>query len=98
METQLQITFRNMEPSKQIEEWIQEAATKLDSFYGRIISCHVDLAIPHRHHTKGESYHMRIELGVPKGTIIVKREPSLGAQARHLHEPELKKHTELNAT
>jgi len=97
MKSQLQITFRNMKSSKEVEEWIREAAAKLDSFYSQIMGCRVELQIPHRHHTKGDAYHIRIDLTVPQGEIVVKREPSLRGQARQLMEPELKKHTEVNA-
>ena len=38
MEIPLQITFRNMPPSGAIENAIREKASKLDSFYGRILS------------------------------------------------------------
>jgi len=97
MKSQLQITFRNMKSSKEVEEWIREAAAKLDSFYSQIMGCRVELQIPHRHHTKGDAYHIRVDLTVPQGEIVVKREPSLRGQARQLMEPELKKHTEVNA-
>jgi len=97
MKSQLQITFRNMKSSKEVEEWIREAAAKLDSFYGQIMGCRVELQIPHRHHKKGDAYHIRIDLTVPQGEIVVKREPSLRGRAHQLREPELKKHTEVNA-
>jgi cold shock CspA family protein len=51
--------------------------------------------IPHRHHRKGSPYHIRIDLTVPQGEIVVKREPSLSARARHLGEREIKKHAEV---
>jgi len=97
MKSQLQITFRNMKSSKEVEEWIREAAAKLDSFYSQIMGCRVELQIPHRHHKKGGAYHIRIDLTVPQGEIVVKREPSLRGRAHQLRESELKKHTEVNA-
>ena len=54
--------------------------------------------IPHRHHRKGSPYHIRIDLTVPQGEIVVRREPSLSAQARHLGEREIKKHAEVKTT
>lgn len=96
MKSQLQITFRNMKSSRQVEEWIREAAAKLDSFYSQIMGCRVELQIPHRHHKKGVAYHIRIDLTVPQGEIVVKREPSLRGRAQQLREPELAKHAELN--
>jgi len=84
MKSQLQITFRNMEPSKEIEEWIRAQAAKLDLLYSQLMGCRVMVEIPHRHHRTGSPYHIRIDLTVPQGEIVVKREPSLSARARHL--------------
>jgi cold shock CspA family protein len=92
----VQITFRNMKPSKQVEEWIHDAAAKLETFYSQIMGCRVELQIPHRHHKKGDPYHIRIDLTIPGGEIVVKREPSLSGRARHLEEPVVKKHAEVN--
>jgi cold shock CspA family protein len=96
MQSELQITFRNMKSSKQIEEWIRDAAAKLDNLYNQIMGCRVAVEIPHHHHKKGSTYHIRIDLTVPQGEIVVKREPSLSARARQLDERELKKDAEVN--
>ena len=50
MKIPLKITFRNMEPSKAIEDNIREKAAKLDSLCDRIMSCRVTVEAPHRHH------------------------------------------------
>ena len=94
MKSQLQITFRNMKPSEEIEEWIRAGAAKLDTLYSQLMGCRVMVEIPHRHHKKGSLYHIRIDLTVPQGEIVVKREPSLSAQARQLGEREIKQHAE----
>jgi cold shock CspA family protein len=91
----LQITFRNVAPSDVIEEWIREEAAKLDTFYNRIMGCRVTVELPHHHHRKGSLYHVRIDLTVPGGEIVVKREPSLSSQVRHLGEAKTKKRLEL---
>ncbi len=96
MQSQLQITFRNMKPLKETEVWIREAVAKLENLYGQIMGCRVELQLPHNYHKKGGLYHVRIDLTVPGGEIVVKREPSLSSRARHLKEPELKKHAEVN--
>ena len=95
MNSQLQVTFRNMEPSKEIEEWIRVEAAKLETFYSQLMGCRVAVEVPHRHHRKGSPYHVRIDLTVPQGEIVVKREPSLNARARQLGEREIKKHAEV---
>ena len=94
MKSQLQITFRNVKPSKEIEEWIRTGAAKLDSLYSRVMGCRVMVELPHRHYRKGSPYHIRIDLTVPQGEIVIKREPSLTPRARQLGDRELKKHAE----
>ncbi len=95
MKSELQITYRNMKPSAEIEKWIHTEAAKLDTLYSRVMGCRVAVEIPHRHHRKGSPYHIRIDLTVPRGEIVVKREPSLNARARHLGERESRKKSEV---
>jgi cold shock CspA family protein len=64
-----------MPASEAIEAAIREKAAKLDSFYDRIMSCRVLLEAPHRRHHKGKVYHVRIDLTLPGGEIVVKHMP-----------------------
>lgn len=96
MKSQMQITFRNVKPSEEIEEWIRTQAAKLETLYNQIMSCRVAVEVPHRHHRQGSPYHIRIDLTVPGGEIVVKREPSLTAHSRRLGERNIKKHSEVN--
>ena len=82
MKIPLQITFRNMPPSEAIESNIREKATKLESFYNRIMSCRVIVEAPHRHHHKGKAYQVRIDLTVPGGEIVINRAPKRLAAAK----------------
>src|SRR6516162_1441051 len=91
----VQITFRNMARSEAIEEWIRAEAAKLDTFYNRIMRCRVAIEVPHRHHRKGSSYRLRIDLIVPGEEIVVKRQPSLSHRVQQLGETEIKKQLEL---
>ena len=75
MEIPLQIKFHNVPPSQAIEDNIREKASKLDSFYDRIISCRVMLEAPHRHHRKGKAYEVRIDITVPGGELVINRAP-----------------------
>jgi len=95
MKSELQITYRNMKPSAEVEKWIRAEVDKLDSLYSRVMGCRVAVELPHRHHRKGSPYHIRIDLSVPHGEIVVKREPSLNARARHLGEGKTKKQSEV---
>jgi cold shock CspA family protein/ribosome-associated translation inhibitor RaiA len=88
MEIPLQITFRNMPPSQAIEDNIREKASKLESFYDRIMSCRVIVEAPHRHHRKGKVYEVRIDLTVPGGELVINRSPKrLKAAKSSLAEP-----------
>jgi hypothetical protein len=71
----LQITFRNMKHSADVETWIRAEAEKLETFYHRITGCHVTVELPHRHHRKGKPVHIRVELVLPGKEIVIKREP-----------------------
>ena len=81
----LQLTLRNMPPSEAIEAHIRERATKLDAFSDRIMSCRVVVEAPHRHHHKGKLYHVRIDMTVPGGELVVNREPSKHASHKDVY-------------
>jgi cold shock CspA family protein len=97
MEIPLKITFRDMAPSPAIEANIREKAAKLDSLYDRIMSCRVIVESPHRHHHKGKTYEVRIDLTVPGGELVINRAPKRLAAAKlnRRAEPE-KNFTELH--
>jgi cold shock CspA family protein len=97
MTNTIQITFRNMESSATVEEWIREEAHKLDEFYSHIMGCRVVLELSNRHHRWGNLYHVRIDLTVPGGELVVKREPSLHSSIQQTREPRVVKHLELKA-
>lgn len=82
MQLPLQISFRDMEPSAAIEAKIRERAAKLDRYYERIMGCRVVIEAPHRRHHQGKLYHVRIDLTVPQGEVVVSREPV----ENHAHE------------
>jgi len=96
MKSELQITFRNIKPSEQIAEWIRTAAAKLESVYGRLMSCHVTVELPHSHHKKGSQYQIRLRVTMPQGEVVVNRQPSLSTRARQLHENKIKKSAETS--
>ena len=73
----LQITFRNMESSEEVKGWIQEEANKLDEFHGKITGCRVVVELPSRRRKAGNLYHVRVDLTVPGGEMVVKRQPNL---------------------
>ena len=82
MKFPVQITFRNLEPSPMVEEWVQAEAEKLETFYDRIMNCQVAIEIPHRHHRKGKQCHVRIDLAMPGKELVIKREPAASSRSR----------------
>ncbi len=82
MQIPLQITFHDLPPSDAIEAQIRQKVKKLNRFYDRIISCRVVVEAPHRHHHQGNIYHVRIDLTVPQGELVINRNSS----RNHAHE------------
>jgi ribosome-associated translation inhibitor RaiA len=74
MEPSVQITFRHMDPSAAIEAKVREQAQRLERFYDRITSCRVVIEAPHKHHNKGNLYHVGIELTVPDDKLVISRD------------------------
>lgn len=75
---------------------MQDEASKLDEFYRRITSCRVVIEALHRHHKWGELFHIRIELGVPRGQIVVRHEPSLRSAGQGGDKDTWAKHLEVH--
>ena len=75
MKIPLQITARNFDLTETIEDAIREKAQKLDLFYDQIMRCRVLVEAPHRRRHKGVLYNTRIDITVPGGEIVIKREP-----------------------
>lgn len=82
MQLPLQISFRHMDPSPNVETAIRKRAERLDRFFPRIMGCRVVVEAPHRHHRKGKLYEVRIDLTVPGEEIAVTR----SGPRNHAHE------------
>jgi cold shock CspA family protein len=90
----VQVTFRNVAPTAEIEEKIRARAQKLEKFYSPITSCRVLVEAPARHRRKGYSFHVRIDLTVPEGEIVVKREPTLYPKEKDIGDERRRKQME----
>jgi len=95
MELPVQITYRNMESSETVTARIEAEAARLDTFFDRITSCRVVVEAPHRHHKRGELFHVRIELGVPGTELVISHEPAPHAALSREEEAGLRKHLEV---
>ncbi|MEW6208557.1 MAG: HPF/RaiA family ribosome-associated protein [Acidobacteriota bacterium] len=90
----VQITFRNMPHSDSIEAFVRKKAAQLDRYYDNIMACRVVVEVPHRHHRRGQHSHIRIDLTVPGGEIVIKHEPSLYSGQRQAETEECTKCSE----
>ena len=75
MKLPLEISARDVRLNDETEALIREKAGKLDRFYDQIIGCRVKVDMPHRSQRSGMTYNVRIDITVPGGELIVKREP-----------------------
>ncbi len=71
----LEISFRNVSSTPELEERVRGKVAKLERFFDHIIKCRVVVESPHNHHQKGNTYHVAIELSVPGDELVVTRDP-----------------------
>jgi len=76
MQRPLQVAFPNLPHSQAIEARIAAQAATLESCYDRIQGCRVVVDQPHRHRKDGNAFQVRIDLTVPGGELVVKRDSS----------------------
>jgi ribosome-associated translation inhibitor RaiA len=72
----LQISFRDLAPSRSIAARTHELAAHLDRFSDYITRCHVTVHGPSGHHQHGEPYRVLIDLRVRGRALIVDQESS----------------------
>lgn len=86
----LQMTFRHAKATPDAEQWTREEALKLHRFYPRIMGCRVAIEeVTGR--KEGNPWHVRIDLTVPGGEVVVQHEPNLAGRARRIGNAEIKK-------
>lgn len=85
MHLPLQVSFRHMEHSPEIEALIRERAAKLDTFADQIMSCRVVVEPAGKHHEHGNLYEVKIDLTVPGEEIVATREPSPHTEFKDIH-------------
>lgn len=73
MRIPMEITFRHMDPSPAVEARIHEKAEKLDRFYENVMGMRVVVEAPHEHKSQGKLFHVRIDLTVPGGELVVSK-------------------------
>jgi cold shock CspA family protein/ribosome-associated translation inhibitor RaiA len=85
------ITFRGVERTTALDTDILTRLRKLDAHHRRIVDCRILVELVQRHHEVGNRYHVRIDLTVPGGEIVVSHEAGLHASAQDVEAKELTK-------
>jgi cold shock CspA family protein len=94
----IQVTFRGLPHSDDLESDVRERVTWLEQFYTGIVRCRVVIELPHRHRHDGRHVHVRIELTVPDvPPIVMSHEPSLHGRLKDLEEEEHHKDSEIES-
>lgn len=85
MQVPLEVSFRNVKKTPDLENIILEKTEKLEKVAGHITSCRVAVERPHKHMQTGNPHRVRIEINVPPGhKVVVTREPGEGEMHEEL--------------
>ena len=75
MDTPLELSFHNMDPSDALKTAVEEQVRRLHQFHDHIIGCRVSIEMPHKSHRVGQNLpDVRIIVRVPGKEIAVTRE------------------------
>lgn len=91
----VQVTFDNIAADAALEAEVRELAARLERYYSPITSCRVLVEMLGRH-IHGNLYHVRIDLGLPGGEIVVETEPDLHAGLQDTREDRIRKSGEVS--
>lgn len=84
METPLELSFVNVEPSEQIKALVAEKVAHLETFFDGITSCHVYIRAPHKSQRKGNLYEVTVEVRVPGNELVVRHDQNDVAGHEHM--------------
>lgn len=82
MNTELDITYRDMDSSESVDYVVREQLEKLERHCPALISCRVVIAAPKGRHQHGEHFHVTVDLTMPGHEIVADRDPP----QKHSHE------------
>src|SRR5438093_627064 len=71
----IDVSFHNLDPSPALEAEIRKHVAKLERIYDRITTCRVSVEAQHKQHRTGNVYDVHVELVVPRGELVISREP-----------------------
>jgi ribosome-associated translation inhibitor RaiA len=70
MKTHVELAFKGMKASAAVRQDVEKHLANLEKLYGRIISCHVTLQAPGKHHESGDAHKVNIHLALPDGRQV----------------------------
>lgn len=76
MESPPEIVFVGMKPGERIRDCVASEIEGLETFFGRITSCHVSVRAPSGRHRQGGRYEVSVHLGLPDGRKVSARSPA----------------------
>jgi cold shock CspA family protein/ribosome-associated translation inhibitor RaiA len=79
----LEVNYRNVDKTPQLENLIEEKLAKLQEVCGDLVSCRVSLEKPQQHQRVGNPYRVRLDLKAPGREIVTVRESTEG----DMHDP-----------
>ena len=84
MQLPLEITYRGVEKTDEIDHFVRDKAARLDKFCDHISRCDVIIEHPNHAQHSGNPYHVRIDLTVPPHHELVVNEKPV---QHEMHEP-----------
>ncbi|MBI3565389.1 MAG: ribosome-associated translation inhibitor RaiA, partial [Elusimicrobia bacterium] len=72
----VQVTARGFKLADWWKDALRQKVDKLEEFHHRITAVHVVVDAVTRHHRKGRVYKVRVDIEVPRGLVVIDREPS----------------------
>ncbi len=84
MQIPLDVTFREVQKTEELQNLIEEKVEKLNRVCGHLVRCRVVIEQPQKHQRSGSPYAVRIETTLPpEHVVVVKREAGEG----NMHDP-----------
>lgn len=78
MEVPLEISYRNVVGTPEVETLIRKRVAKLERLFDHVISCRVAIERPQQHQRTANPYRVRIDLRIPGRELVVDRQPREG--------------------
>jgi len=88
----LEISFRRVSKTQELEDLIREKVAKLEQICDYLNSCRIAIESPQQHQQAGNPFRIRIDMTVPPGHELVVKEES-GQGNMHQHLPEVLRRT-----